>query len=118
VAPEADIGGTKMAKWHRKRARDLRAIWLYVLGNKCAHVGKGKCKGKLEFDCIIPMGHDHHRRMDTLQRMNFYVKQAKNDNLQLLCKLHNSRKSRKDAKYHKVNGSKRKEKDVANNEPF
>lgn len=52
---------------------------------------KNNCKGILTFDCIIPMGHDHHRG-STDQRMAFYLKQHALKNIQLLCEKHNAQK--------------------------
>lgn len=52
---------------------------------------KGNCKGQITFDCIIPQGDKHHRG-STDQRMSFYIKQIKLNNIQLLCEKHNAQK--------------------------
>ena len=58
------------------------------MGGKCAHCGS---KIDLTFDCIKPMGHDHHG-WSTDKRMTFYRQQARLCNLQILCAHCNSRK--------------------------
>lgn len=51
------------------------------LGKICVHCGR---QDDLEFDCVIPCGHDHHKG-STDQRMNFYHRQERAGNLQVLC---------------------------------
>lgn len=70
--------------WARKKRDELRNL----LGFACAKCGYQECfdDGRhLEFDCIIPQGHDHHVRRGFSSRMSFYNQQYKAGNLQLLC---------------------------------
>lgn len=77
----------RQREWARKTRLKLRRL----LGLCCA-----KCKSrdyrKLEFDCIKPMGHYHHRDMEWSWRMSFYRRMLKENNLQLLCQKCNARK--------------------------
>jgi len=79
-----------MAQRQRDWARRTRDSILELLGEKCK-----KCKQRydLEFDCIIPVGNEHHRKMEWSHRMSFYRKQLAAGNLQILCSPCNSRKS-------------------------
>lgn len=80
-----------MAKRNKIKARALRSFLKHELGGVCKMAHKSNCKGVLTFDCIIPMGHDHHRG-STDQRMDFYIKQHLKHNIQLLCEKHNAQK--------------------------
>lgn len=80
-----------MAKRHKEVAKKLRAFWKHELGGKCEMAYTGKCRGQLTFDCIIPQGDAHHKG-STDQRMAFYVKQIRLNNIQLLCEKHNAQK--------------------------
>ncbi len=71
-------------EWARQKRRDLMALF----GNVCAHCGTAE---NLEFDCIYPTGHRHHRG-DASQRMCFYRRQFREGNLQVLCNVCNARK--------------------------
>jgi 5-methylcytosine-specific restriction endonuclease McrA len=64
-----------------RKARRIRDWLKEQLGCKCA-----KCSNlfELEMDCIIPMGHEHHRK-GFYRRMIFYRRQFRAGNLQLLC---------------------------------
>lgn len=67
----------RQVKWAHKAKRKLRK----ALGGKCV-----KCTTtlKLEFDCIQPQGHWHHK-IGLTWRISFYRQQAAINNLQLLC---------------------------------
>ena len=71
-------------EWARQKRRELMAL----LGDVCAHCGGTE---NLEFDCIRPRGHRHHRG-DASQRMCFYRLQFREGNLQVLCGVCNARK--------------------------
>ena len=58
----------------------------------CAHCGTDE---NLEFDCIWPRGHRHHRG-DASQRMCFYRRQFREGNLQVLCNFCNAKKGDKE----------------------
>ena len=66
--------------WAKKTRLKLRRL----LGMRCAVCGS-KDYRKLEFDVIVPVGNDHHRKMEWSWRMSFYNQQFKLGNLQLLC---------------------------------
>lgn len=72
--------------WARRKTAELRR----QLGGVCARCGKRR--RNLEFDCIIPQGHKHHR-MEFSWRMSFYNAQFQAGNLQLLCDPCHNRKS-------------------------
>ncbi len=63
--------------WARRVKLELKEI----MGATCNRCG---CAGALEFDCIEPQGHDHHK-IGTVGRATFYRLQHKIGNLQLLC---------------------------------
>lgn len=73
-----------MAKRQKLWAKNERLNLLVKLGNKCIICRYGR-KKYLEFDCIIPQGDKHHK-MSTDQRICFYRKQHKLNNVQILCK--------------------------------
>jgi hypothetical protein len=56
--------------------RRKRVELMALLGNVCAHCGTDE---NLEFDCISPKGHRHHRG-DASQRMCFYRRQFREGN--------------------------------------
>lgn len=58
-----------------------RAI-VQQLGGACSWCGSRR---KLEFDCIRPRGHFHHR-MEWSWRLSFYRRELAAGNLQLLCR--------------------------------
>jgi hypothetical protein len=87
-----------MAKRQRDWARRKLAMLHDILGNVCAHKHKGKCKGEIQIDCIIPQGDKHHK-MDSSARASFYHKQLKQHNLQLLCEYHNAVKDKNENPY-------------------
>lgn len=60
-----------------------------ALGFQCAVCGTRR---QLEFDCIIPQGHEHHTA-GTIARACFYRAQLAQNNLQLLCRRHHILKS-------------------------
>lgn len=76
--------GKAEKEWAKRKRRELMAL----LGNVCAHCGADE---NLEFDCISPRGHRHHRG-DASQRMCFYRRQFREGNLQVLCTVCNARK--------------------------
>lgn len=70
-----------MGKRQKIWARRARSRLVEILGGRC------KCCGTdegLELDCIVPMGHFHHR-MDSSARISFYRQQHREGNLQVLC---------------------------------
>ncbi len=71
--------------WARKKRAQLVAI----LGGKCQVCATSR---DLTFDCRKPRGADHHR-MDSSMRISFYMHQARQGNLNLLCSLCNAIKS-------------------------
>ena len=73
-----------MAKRQREWAKKKRLQLRRLLGMKCQQCGS-KDYRKLEFDVIIPVGNEHHRKMEWSWRMSFYWQQFKVGNLQLLC---------------------------------
>lgn len=86
-------------------ARNARFKLMFELGGQCARCGKVK---ELEFDCIVPQGHVHHR-LGVSSRMVFYRRQHKAGNLQILCRVCNNKKSVSDLAYLQ---------EKAENEPF
>lgn len=76
--------GKPEKEWAKRKRRELIAL----LGNVCAHCGTDE---NLEFDCVSPKGHRHHRG-DASQRMCFYRRQFREGNLQVLCTVCNARK--------------------------
>lgn len=70
--------GLRQKAWAREASTRLRV----QLGNACAKCGRSDLP--LEFDCIRPMGHKHHR-FDHSWRLSFYRSQHAAGNLQLLC---------------------------------
>jgi len=76
--------GLKQREWARSQTLVLREL----LGGACAHCG---VEEKLEFDCIEPCGHWHHK-IEWSWRISFYRQQLRVGNLQLLCQTCNSRK--------------------------
>jgi hypothetical protein len=77
-----------MGKMQKEWARRARRELMTLLGNVCAQCGTSE---NLEFDCISPRGHRHHRG-DASQRMCFYRRQFRDGNLQVLCTVCNARK--------------------------
>ena len=65
--------------WAAKARRELRR----ALGMKCAKCGSRDFR-RLEFDCIKPTGHRHHK-IEWSWRISFYRAQARAGNVQLLC---------------------------------
>lgn len=74
----------RQREWAERETLRLRVI----LGNKCANCGSTR---ELEFDCILPKGHKHHK-IEWSWRLSFYRRELKNGNLQLLCTVCNSSK--------------------------
>jgi len=70
-----------MGKRQKAWAVRVRSETIQCLGGECVACGSTDC---LEFDCIVPCGHDHHL-LDTSARMCFYRKQYQAGNLQVLC---------------------------------
>lgn len=77
--------GALQRRWAAKTSRKLKLL----LGGHCAICGTTR---NLEFDCIVPCGHWHHR-IEWSWRLSFYRSQFQQGNLQLLCTKHNARKS-------------------------
>jgi hypothetical protein len=69
---------SRQREWAEKATKALRQ----ALGGHC--VDCGKKRRKLEFDCIKPMGHAHHR-MEWSWRISFYRQQFAAGNLALRC---------------------------------
>lgn len=67
---------------------DRRVRLVQALGGKCAQCG---VTSNLTFDCIKPTGGQHHR-MSSVQRMGYYLAQARRGNVQVLCHGCNSKK--------------------------
>lgn len=78
-----------MGARQRDYAKREQARLRFLLGGKCTHCGTTE---NLEFDCISPMGHDHHGK-ELNRRMSFYKVQFALGNLQILCKICNNKKS-------------------------
>lgn len=76
-------------------AKNARFALLFKLGGCCAKCSSTK---ELEFDCIIPQGHVHHR-LGTAKRMTFYRRQHAAGNLQILCRRCNNKKAVLDVAY-------------------
>lgn len=70
-----------MGKRQKQWAAKVRDQLFDVLGWACAKCGATK---KLEFDCIQPRGHTHHK-YDWSHRMSFYRREHAAGNLQVLC---------------------------------
>lgn len=82
-----------MAKSQKCWARKKRRYLIRLLGGKCSNEKCGT-RSMLEFDCIVTQS-DGHGKLDTSARMSYYMKQLRNNNLQLLCETCNRVKSRK-----------------------
>ncbi len=80
-----------MARRQREWARRTRDFLRDFFGGKCARCDETN-PDLLEFDTKTPTGHDHHR-ICWPQRMSFYKKQFRLNNLQLLCKKCNAKKA-------------------------
>jgi 5-methylcytosine-specific restriction endonuclease McrA len=70
-----------MSKRQKLWAAKVRETLRIRLGWICRECGE---TSGLEFDCITPTGHAHHR-LSTDQRATFYRRQMAVGNLQLLC---------------------------------
>jgi hypothetical protein len=75
--------GRAEQEWATRNRREL----LELFGNVRAHCGTDE---NLDFDCVPPRGHKHHRG-DASQRMCFYRRQLLEGNLQVLCMACNAR---------------------------
>ena len=80
----------RQREWAEKATRALRN----QLGGECEACGK---KRGLEFDCIAPAGHRHHR-IEWSARLSFYRAMFRDGNLQLLCTRCHAAKTRVDAR--------------------
>jgi hypothetical protein len=79
---------------HRKWAVHTLKTLKRLLGSRCAWCSRDARKaGSLEFDCIAPMGDEHHR-FETNRRATFYRRMFRQANLQLLCVRCHKRKTR------------------------
>lgn len=78
---------TRRTQWAIRKREWLTA----ALGGRCVICSVPVC---LTFDCIVPTG-DRHHRMSQVQRMSYYMHQARMGNLQLLCSACNSKKGAK-----------------------
>jgi len=77
-----------VSKQVKNWARKERARLIALYGGKCNLCASNE---NLEFDCIEPQGHSHHKK-DTSSRMCFYRKMHFLGNLQVLCsKCHNKK---------------------------
>ena len=63
-------------------SRELRQHLRNSLGDQCAQCPN---RERLEFDCIISTGPEHHR-LSWRARLKFYQRELNKENLQLLCK--------------------------------
>lgn len=70
-----------MARRQREWAQRATLALEMKLGGKCSVCGKTT---NLQFDCIQPAGHWHHR-IEWSWRISFYRQQHERNNLQLLC---------------------------------
>lgn len=70
-----------MASRQREWARQKREELFDALGRICARCG---AEHDLSFDCIVPMGHEHHR-IEWSCRLSFYRRMHEVGNLQVLC---------------------------------
>ena len=70
-----------MARRQQIWAHKAKLELLLSLGGACRECG---AEDRLEFDCIEPIGHHHHRAGFTW-RISIYRRQHAQDNLQLLC---------------------------------
>ena len=70
-----------MGKRQKEWARRARVAVIEQLGGVCKRCGGTE---PLELDCILPMGHKHHK-YEPSHRMSFYRQQLQAGNLQLLC---------------------------------
>jgi 5-methylcytosine-specific restriction endonuclease McrA len=70
--------------WNKER----RERMIKSLGGKCVRCG---VINNLTFDCIRPTGDGHHR-MSAVQRMTYYLRQARLGNVQILCAACNTSK--------------------------
>lgn len=77
-----------MSARQRGWARLKREEMFDALGRVCKTCGATK---DLEFDCIVPRGHRHHK-MEWSARTSFYRRQLREENLQVLCGKCNARK--------------------------
>ena len=82
-------GYNPMARRHKLWAKATRARMILSLGGACAAC---RTTSSLEFDCIVPMGHDHHAG-SAPERICFYRKQMLAGNIQILCSECNALKS-------------------------
>jgi len=78
-----------MGRRHRIWAARSRASMTLALGGCCVMC---QARDDLTFDCISPMGNDHHGG-SAPQRISFYRAQMQCGNVQLLCARCNSLKS-------------------------
>ena len=73
---------------YRARVAALRS----ALGGHCRFCSESVT---LEFDCIVPMGNDHHK-VGSMARISFYERLHLYSNVQLLCPRHHREKSKDD----------------------
>lgn len=78
-----------MGKRQKAFGRRRRTLLLKELGDCCKKCGS---KEKLEFDCILARGHEHHT-YDAARRVSFYWQQHWQGNLQILCSQCNNLKA-------------------------
>lgn len=101
---EYGVNLSNMSKYHKIWAKKRRRYIKGLLGYRCNLCGihellkedlldpKTQKPILLVFDCIIAQGDKHHKG-STDQRMIFYWKQYKANNLQLLCEKCHDKKS-------------------------
>ena|SRR5438552_1668934 len=80
--------GARQRVWGRNVMKKLRQL----LSNKCRKCG---AENNLEFDCIVPRGHQHHM-LAIPSRATFYRREMEAGNLQLLCEKCHNKKSAAD----------------------
>lgn len=77
-----------MGQRQREWGKRVRAGLFEALGRRCVLCGATE---DLELDCILPMGHEHHR-IEWSWRQSFYRQMHRAENLQVLCRECNGRK--------------------------
>jgi 5-methylcytosine-specific restriction endonuclease McrA len=84
--------GLRQKAW----ARNVRDLLFAQLGRVCVDCGS---QDKLQFDCIEPKGHGHHR-CEYSQRMSFYRAQHAIGNLAVRCAKCNARKGARELEFY------------------
>lgn len=95
-----------------KRREMLRVYLRSQLGASCKQCGADHdvC---LEFDCISPCGDEHHR-MNSHDRLEFYLHEFIKGNLQVLCSPCNNKKSHSEGSQHYLNQKRKRSRNKFN----